>query len=172
MLIWCRSNLLVQLLPFEAQWDGDTDGWVLYMSAITADFQSHPLGRVSHGGDIRLFQGEVPPWPEGVTAQRLGDELSQRFHAEFYFPSPHHPEDECPPFNERSRGSLCRRCGTVLLSQDEWCPSRGTVVAIFVSLPRSNTSNENPTCLRKNNVHVRNAIYVCMCVFAEDFLHM
>ncbi len=112
-------------IAFEALWDGDSEGWFVSFSAITADLQTHPLGVLSDGGDIRLFKGQVPPWPEAVAAQQLGEELAGRFGAEFYFPSPDQPEDDCPSWNERSQGYPCRKCGILLLQRDP-CPWRGT----------------------------------------------
>ena len=111
-------------IVFEALWDGDSTGWFVCFAAITADLQTHPLGVVSDGGDIRLFNGQVPPWPEAAAAKQLGNELAERFGAEFYFPSPDHPEDDCPSWNERSQGYPCRRCG-ILLLQRHPCPWRG-----------------------------------------------
>lgn len=111
-------------IVLEALWDGDTTGWFVCLAAITADLQTHPLGAVSLGGDIGLFNGQVPPWPEAIAAKQLGNELAERFGAEFYFPSPDHPEDDCPSWIERSQGYPCRRCGIVLLQRDP-CPWRG-----------------------------------------------
>lgn len=111
-------------IAIEALWDGDSTGWFVCFAAITADSQSHPLGVLSEGGDIRLFNGQVPPWPEAVAAQQLGNELAERFGAEFYFPSPENPEDDCPSWHDRTKGYPCRRCG-ILLLQRHPCPWRG-----------------------------------------------
>jgi hypothetical protein len=111
-------------IAIQALWDGDSTGWFVCFAAITADLQTHPLGIVSDGRDIRLFNGQVPPWPEAVAAKQLGNELAERFGAEFYFPSPDHPEDDCPSWTERSQGYPCRRCGILLLQLDP-CPWRG-----------------------------------------------
>jgi len=111
-------------VAIEALWDGDSGGWFVCFAAITADSQSHPLGVLSEGGDIRLFNNDVPPWPEAVLALKLGNELAQRFGAEFYFPSPKHPEDDCPSWHDRKNGYPCRQCGILLLQRDP-CPWRG-----------------------------------------------
>ena len=111
-------------IAIEALWDGDPEGWFIRFHAITADAHTHPLGVVSHGGDIRLFQGQVPPWPEASVAQHLGDELAARFGVVFYFPSPLHPEDACPSWQERHHGYPCRRGGILLVQRDP-CPWRG-----------------------------------------------
>jgi hypothetical protein len=104
-------------VAIQALWDGDTTGWFIEFSAITDDLQRHWLGVLSEGGDFRVFTGQVPPWPEAAAAQRLGRELAERLGAQFYFPSPEHPEDDCPDWTERDKGSPCRRCGILLLQQ-------------------------------------------------------
>jgi hypothetical protein len=77
-------------VAIQALWDGDTTGWFIRLSAIADNAQLYPLGDLSDGGDIRLFSGQVPPWPEAAAARQLGNELAGRFGAEFYFPSPDH----------------------------------------------------------------------------------
>lgn len=111
-------------IAFQALWDGGSSGWFIDLVAIMQDGQAHPLGVISDGGDIRLFNGQVPPWPEAFAARQLGSELAERFGAEFYFPSPDHPEDDCPDWRERNKGYPCRRCG-ILLLQRHACPWRG-----------------------------------------------
>jgi hypothetical protein len=114
----------------EAFWDGDTEGWFVVLSAACVVPPSNEpvdlhLGMICHGGDIRLFTGDVPPWPEAVSAQSLGHAVSARLGIPFYFPSPMHPEDACPRWRERDLGVPCRACGIPLL-QDQGCPWLGT----------------------------------------------
>ncbi len=124
-LIFAKLSMLTSpLIAIEALWDGDTTGWFICLNAITKDGQSHQLDVLSDGGDIRLFNGHVPPWPEAVAAKQLGNELAGRFGVEFYFPSPDHPEDNCPGWMERNKGYPCQRCG-ILLLQRPGCPWRG-----------------------------------------------
>lgn len=111
-------------IAIEALWDGDTDGWFVCLAAITTDLQWHALGVLSDGGDIRIFNGQVPPWPEAAAARQIGKEIAERFGAEFYFPSPDYPEDDCPSWHQRAQGYPCRRCGILLLQRDP-CPWRG-----------------------------------------------
>ena len=102
----------------EALWDGDTQGWYINLSAVIragGRHRSHFLVSIREGEDIRLFNGQVPPWPEAETVRRIGEELADRLGVPFYFPSPEHPEDDCPGWAERDRGSPCRRCGIPLL---------------------------------------------------------
>lgn len=126
-----REEILTKLqvldaLPvaFQALWDGDTTGWFIRFSAVTQDGQTHPLGGFSEGSDIRLFNGQVPPWPEALAAQQLGRELASRYGAEFYFPSPDYPEDDCPAWKDRDKGYPCRRCAIWLLQRRD-CPWYG-----------------------------------------------
>jgi hypothetical protein len=57
---------------FQALWDGDSNGWFVRFSTITNDGQSHPLDVLSDGGDIRLFNGQVPSWTEAIAAGNWG----------------------------------------------------------------------------------------------------
>jgi hypothetical protein len=101
-------------VAFEAFWDGDSIGWFVTLSAVLRareGYTNHYLCGLRDGGDIRLFNGQVPPWPEARLAQEVGTELARRFGVPFYFPSPDHPEDQCPGWAERDQGYPCRRCG-------------------------------------------------------------
>jgi len=82
----------------EAIWDGDSNGWFIVMSVVTENdstFAEHELGRISHGSDVRLFTGKVPPWPEALQAIDVGTQLADHFGCEFYFPSPNEPDESC-----------------------------------------------------------------------------
>ena len=76
------------------------------------------------GGDIRIFNGQVPPWPEAVRPKEAGEDLAARLGIPFFFASPQHPEDRCPRWWEQSQAYPCRRCGIPLLQCDP-CPWRG-----------------------------------------------
>lgn len=110
-------------LAIQALWDGDSEGWHIWFSAIAYDGQVYYLGILSDS-DIRLSNGQAPLWPEAMAAQQLGGELAKQHGAEFYFPSPNHPEDDCPQWSERALGYPCQRCGIPLLQHDT-CPWRG-----------------------------------------------
>jgi hypothetical protein len=127
-LLATADALPVRPVAIEAQWDGDTDGWRVWLAAVLPDgvgYRSHHLATFQDGGDIRLFNGQVPPWPEARAAATFGTELAARFGVPFYFPSPDHPEDDCPGWAERDRGYPCRRCGILLLQRNDPCPWRG-----------------------------------------------
>lgn len=68
----------------EAYWDGDTTGWVvvltmLYLDGSTPNRQYRefdPGVMRGEDGDLRVFNGQVPPWPEAVRAKEIGEELA------------------------------------------------------------------------------------------------
>lgn len=120
-------TLPAQPVAIEALWDGDTQGWYVYLSAVLATkagFEGYSLGSFKDGGDIRLFNGQVPPWSEALQAQAIGTEIAEKFGIPFYFPSPNHPEDDCPHWWEREQSYPCRRCQMPLL-QSKSTPWRG-----------------------------------------------
>ena len=109
-------------VAFEALWDGDSDGWYVVLSAILKSedgYRAQGVGALQDGGDMRLFNGRVPPWGEALLAQQLGEELARKFDVSFYFPSPIHPEEDCPRWWERDQGYPCRQCGILLLQRPD-----------------------------------------------------
>jgi hypothetical protein len=81
----------------EALWDGDSEGWMVRLLAVTlAPRAEHHLATVQHGTDIRLFSGEVPPWPEALEASTAGRRLAERLGVPFYFASPEKPDYPTP----------------------------------------------------------------------------
>lgn len=88
----------------EARWDGDTDGWYVVLEAIVErPSPDHPHYCALHlaslqgsGGDMRLFSGLVPPWPEAERATLVGEELARHLGVPFYFPSAAQPDDTAP----------------------------------------------------------------------------
>jgi hypothetical protein len=54
------------------------------------------LAAIRHGGDLRLFNGQVPPWPEAQEAMTTGPALAEHFGLPFHFASPDTPDDEAP----------------------------------------------------------------------------
>jgi hypothetical protein len=115
----------------EAFWDGDTTGWFVVLTILyTEPSVSEPRCREytlaamrGEGGDLRLFNGHVPPWPEAVRAREVGEELSRRLGVPFFFASPDHPEEACSRWWDCEQGYPCRRCGILLLQQED-CPWR------------------------------------------------
>lgn len=78
-------------MAIEASWDGDSSGWFVCLTAILktdTGYRDGHLWVLQDGGDLRLFNGQVPPWGEAVLARQLGEELAAKFGVPFYFPSP------------------------------------------------------------------------------------
>jgi hypothetical protein len=81
----------------EALWDGDTEGWFVRLVAVTLRPKlEHNLASISHGTDMRLFNGEVPPWPEALEATAIGRALADRLGVPFHFASPDQPDLDLP----------------------------------------------------------------------------
>ena len=115
------ANAHCKVVAIEALWDGDSSGWFLCLSAILAKpSQQHPdytrlcLHCLQEGGDIRLFNGPVPPWPEAVMAADFGKALAKEHATDFYFPSPHVPDDACAGWWDRETSHKCPDCGVAL----------------------------------------------------------
>jgi hypothetical protein len=81
----------------EALWDGDTEGWMILLLAVTIEPRTeHHLATVQHGTDIRVFSGGVPPWPEALEASTVGRRLAEQLGIPFYFASPGNPDNFAP----------------------------------------------------------------------------
>jgi hypothetical protein len=76
--------------------------------------ESRCLTMLRFGGDFRLLTGQVPPWPEAVVGEKLGDALARRFGVPFYFPSPQDPDDDCPNWWQQEQTVHCADCGKQL----------------------------------------------------------
>lgn len=115
----------------EVFWDGDTGGWFIVLTLIYTDpaqaghYREHDLAVVGHSDvDPGMFNGEAPLWREAAWASEVGAWLAEQLGLPLYFPSPHHPEDNCPRWWQQDQGYACRRCG-VLLLQEQSCAWRG-----------------------------------------------
>ncbi len=83
----------------EALWDGDTQGWFVDLVAVVRRpgrqherFDEVSLTFIRRGGDIRLFNGTVPPWPEAVEATAQGQAVAAHLGVPFHFTSPDAPD--------------------------------------------------------------------------------
>lgn len=105
-------------VALELLWDGDTTGWFLLAGIVTVQpdgtFAASHVAMLRYGGDLRLFNGDLPPWPEAVVAQRVGERIAEDLRIELYFPSPIHPDDSCPHWWERDGAIRCRTCDKLL----------------------------------------------------------
>jgi hypothetical protein len=84
-------------------WDGDTQGWHVYLVAVVQRAGQHhdrfdevPLTVLRGGGDIRLFNGQVPPWPEATHATKQGRAVAEHLSVPFHFTSPEAPGIDLP----------------------------------------------------------------------------
>ena len=91
------------IVAVEAVWDGDTQGWFVRLVAIVRRpgpdherFDEVLLNLLRDGSDIRLFNGDVPPWPEARRATDQGQAVAQHFGVPFHFTSPELPDTELP----------------------------------------------------------------------------
>lgn len=115
----------------EILWGGDTHGWFIIMSIVTETgfwkFKKqnvHRLGNISHkDGDLRLFNGFDPPWPEAILAREIAEKLKAKYNLEIYFPSPNEPDDDCPGWLERNKGIGCEDCRKLIIpTTSEYLP--------------------------------------------------
>jgi len=142
-------------VAIEAYWDGDSGGWFVCLIAVLktkAGYREGHLSAIRGGSDLRIFNGQVPPWGEALLAQELGEQLAAKLEIPFYFPSPNHPEDDCPRWWEQDQGNPCRRCGILLLQKHD-CPWRGACYFCHLGEVRENKESkwtpeerEGPRC--------------------------
>lgn len=97
-LITTTQALPTRPVAIEASWDGDTQGWFVILSAVLdrpgpshPDFDSIDIATLRQGGDLRLFNGAVPPWPEVRQAAGLGKALAAHCGVPF-LPAPEEPD--------------------------------------------------------------------------------
>lgn len=101
----------------EALWDGDMQGWYLNVSLYVEQgvwplkrTVRHDLGTVVLGTDLRLFNGQVPPWPEAELVKTFVQQTQGKYGITLYLPS-EEPDDECPRWTERAHARACADCG-------------------------------------------------------------
>ncbi|MGI8333608.1 hypothetical protein ACRYCC_26970 [Actinomadura scrupuli] len=58
------------------------------------------LAIIRRGDDLRLFNGQVPLWPEAQEAMATGTALAQHFGLPFHFASPVSPEIDAPRWHD------------------------------------------------------------------------
>ncbi len=134
-------------VAIEALWDGDTQGWSVELFAVIraqSGYSARHLHSFRFGGDMRIFNGQVPPWPEAAAASRAGADLAAALGIPFHFPSPIHPEDDCPRWWERDSGRLCARCREVLLLQRADCRWPGVCYHCHLALEREKRDAQFP----------------------------
>ena len=79
---------------FHAFWDGDTTGWLVWFEALSRTGSViRGVGIRGAGGDMRLFNGVVPPWPEVPYTEELGQRLAAIYRVPFAFERGNGPDD-------------------------------------------------------------------------------
>ncbi|MFG1868753.1 hypothetical protein [Micromonospora arborensis] len=98
-LIELAAAVTAPVVAVEAVWNGDTQGWFVDLVVIVQRVGQHhdeydevSLTGLSFGTDVRLFTGEVPPWPEAVRATEQGRAIAQHLGVPFHFTSPTAPD--------------------------------------------------------------------------------
>jgi hypothetical protein len=111
-------------IVLEALWTGDTEGWylLLYLYTSTGWFMfqlqhRHLLSEITCGGDIRLFNGAVPPWPEAELAKEIGAKAESKYGLTFYMQS-EEPDYDCPSWMERDKAINCADCNKLIIPTD------------------------------------------------------
>ena len=115
------TGLKVRPSAFQALWDGDTQGWGLCLQVVHRAGAKHTstlLVFLRFGGDIRLFNGQVPPWPEAAVGAELGEALARHYGVPFFFPSPREPDDGCPNWWEQDKAIHCEDCDKLIIPTD------------------------------------------------------
>lgn len=105
----------------EALWDGDTQGWYLCLSVYVKRgiwplqrTERHTLGTVTLGTDLRLFNGQVPPWPEAEFVKTFVKQTQGKYGLTLYLPS-EEPDDDCPQWTEREYAVACADCAKLII---------------------------------------------------------
>jgi hypothetical protein len=104
------------VVAVEAVWDGDTQGWMVGLVAIVdrpsrhhERFDEVTLASIRLGSDLRLFNGQVPPWPEAVEAQQIGGAVAARLGVPFHFTSPETPDIDLPRWGDDRPATIHQR---------------------------------------------------------------
>ncbi len=104
----------------EALWDGDTEGWSLCLSLYTETQisliktqEEHFLGPIVLSIDQRLNCGAV--WTEAIFSKELAAQAVEKYGLTFYFPSPNHPDLDCPSWTEQHRAIRCADCNKLII---------------------------------------------------------
>jgi len=163
----------------EALWDGDTNGWFLVMRLyysighlLWKEVKTEYLGTVTFGGDIRLFTGDVPAWPEAELAKEMGAKAAEKYGLTFYFPSDKDPDDACPPWPKRHLAISCADCGKLIMPTDS--PYLPKDICYHCHLERERNvklKNDQPSDEGVNMFQYKDGIFknVGYCTHFKDF---
>ncbi|WP_291728516.1 hypothetical protein [Bernardetia sp.] len=124
----------------QALWDGDTQGWYIYMQVVienedkkelptnvfllelidksTFNYTMIDLCSLRFASDIRLFNGQPTPWEETIVAKKIGNYISKRYNIPFWFPASEAPDNDCPSWLQRNQGIHCADCNKLIIPTD------------------------------------------------------
>ncbi|WP_238010075.1 hypothetical protein KZZ52_20220 [Dactylosporangium sp. AC04546] len=102
-LLRSARSLRDPVAAIEARWDADGRGWHVALVAIVERpgpsherYSESRLGTFRHGGDLRLFGGLVPAWPESAEATMAGQAVARQLDVPFHFTNPSSPDTDLP----------------------------------------------------------------------------
>ncbi len=117
-----------KLLAIQAMWDGDSIGWLIRVEGVFVARNEYRRLLLAFSrdlkGDIQLFTGQTPPWPDCQRAIQLGQKLADLEKVPFHFPSPNWPELYCASWEQLDKSTPCSVCGIPLM-QEQDIPWRG-----------------------------------------------
>lgn len=145
------SEKAASALAIEALWDGDTQGWFVDICAVFKlgpEFDSIRLHSLCRGGDIRLFNGQVPTWPEALEAARVGNQLATLLGVPFHFHRPIIPKTTVLIGGRLTRASHARAVAYSSFNDET---ADGVVSAISVT-SRSSARRSRPDGRRRKEL--------------------
>ncbi|WP_375559489.1 hypothetical protein ACE193_17365 [Bernardetia sp. OM2101] len=111
-------------VAIQALWDGDTQGWCIYMEVIIdtknrfSKYSIFHLCTMRFASDLRIFNGQPTPWEETIVAKKIGNLISKKYNIPFWFPASEAPDDDCPSWLQRDKGIHCADCNKLIIPTD------------------------------------------------------
>lgn len=111
-------------VAIQALWDGDTQGWCIYMEVIIdtknrfSKYSIFHLCTMRFASDLRIFNGQPTPWEETIVAKKIGNYISEQYNIPFWFPASEAPDDDCPSWLQRDKGINCADCNKLIIPTD------------------------------------------------------
>lgn len=162
----CDSVAAFERVPdaVQAIWDGDSSGWMVRIEAVWKmgrACESNCLAVLrDQGGDLRIFNGDVPPWSEAIVAREAGKLIEGELGIPFYFRSPEEPEDDCPDWIDGHLGKKCRSCDKLLL-QERTVPWFGSCYQCYLKVrPDSSANGPESSAREVRSIWRRGLLYL------------
>lgn len=116
-LVAKADAITLPIRAVEAFWDGDTQGWMVCLAVLVGHDEREVVlsGLRQPAGDMRIFDGQVPPWPEALLARRAGEAIAAEHGVPFWFPADDAPEEAAPRWSERDSAVPCEGCGRLIV---------------------------------------------------------